>query len=364
MAAQPHIWMNGVINKDVFFNGATVENAYLNGVHVYTKTLFLTLNQQTAAFNLTNWIKSKNPHGRKRVIITNGLVQPRMDTGNLMGHNAATGKTELMDVTFTNNGQFHGVSASGTGMNVQAPLIFINNGWIRGAGGNGGKGGNGAAGAKGANDTYLYTEEKFKFPFSPSVPVGKHYIFWRENAGGFEPTLSWYTMCCTGPIGTPACGFIPLAYGEMGPVTGHGLPSGWKYYRGKGNGGHKYTDCWGHADAGWYYVKRTQKRPRTGGKGGSGGAGGAGGLGQWFNHSRTAGVNGKGGGAGHGSSPSGGHSGKKGGSGGKGGTGGTWGAKGASGAHGAGGGAAGKATTGWSKVKTGSKVGNMSGSRT
>ena len=364
MAAQPNIWMNGAIMNYVFANGVEMTDGYANGVWVFTNKLVLTLPQQTAPFNLTTWINANNPLGRRVVTVTNSLTQPAMETGNLSHTNGATGTTETMDVEFINNGEIQGSSAGGTGMNIQGSIKITNNGWIRGAGGNGGKGATGdkgVTGAIGANKSVSYTTSvtvratSFTFPYSNGVN-------------------GWYFR------GSAPQGIT----GPCGSKRNHNF-SGGSSYSGSLCGG-SYTVNRAGSNA-WAFKSTASKKTSTGkytivggagGVGGDGGTGGAGGTGEWFSHPKTNGIAGS---VGHGGlngkrnswkDPSGkthyGNYGKKGGTGKigyTGGSGGTWGTDGAIGeGSGANGTAAGKATIGWGKVKAGSKIGNMSGSRT
>ena len=363
MAAQPNVWMNGTLMSYVFANGVEMNDAYMNAVWVYTNTLHLTMSQQSAPFNLTNWINSNNPLGRRKVIVTNSLTQPAMETGNLSHTNGATGTIETMDVEFINNGEIQGSSAGGTGMNIQGSIKITNNGWIRGAGGNGGKGGNGAKGATGA----IASSKIINYTKTVHYPAVSYDDPPTTSRGGWSsPGGQKYLR---GPCGSTA--YINWSSSSSGSGTLCGAR--WTARR-------VGSSRW-HITGGASNVSVSSNHTIPGGAGGAGGAGGtggAGGIGQYFNHPKTNGIAGSAGNVGldgkrnSWKDPSGtthyGNYGKKGETGKKGytgGSGGTWGTDGAIGdGSGANGTAAGKATVGWGKVKAGSKIGNMSGSRT
>lgn len=360
MAANDHIFFNGVKNLDIHYNGGLLGDIHFNGVHSYTSILHLTLTQHTSLINLRSFINARNPNNRTRVIVTNTLTQPRLTTGNLSG----------LTVELINNGEFQGEAAGRNGMEITSALKLTNNGWIRGAGGNGGKGGTagrGATGAKGANSTKSVTIQKAQTETRAYNWPTNGYRSGRANtATNMCDIMRW-----DGKQGVHCAGRVSSIPGLSGVFT-LAMP-----YVSDITVGGQYAGAYGN-----FRIKRTWTGPFTtttpitggaGGRGGAGGAGGNGGVGQWFRHNKTNGAGGHGGAAGaagRGSSPAGGNAGRRGATGytgGKGGNGGTWataGSRGATGSHGsagAGGSGAGKAITGWARVVTGSKRGNVSG---
>lgn len=126
-------WMNGTKQDQIFHNGSRITEMYMNGVLVFFKELVLELPQYTTEIDLREFINSNNPDNIPRVIVYNYLTQPKLSSGDMSG----------LDVTLINNGEFQGFSSSGDAISITTPLKLINNGWIRGAGGDGGDGING-----------------------------------------------------------------------------------------------------------------------------------------------------------------------------------------------------------------------------
>ena len=126
--------------KDVQVPGYStrINFVYHNRVLVWQRVLELTLPQFHKTFNLATWIRANNPRNVEEVIVTNRNTQPSMLSGNLSG----------LNVTLINDGQFQGTGVGSNAVSISSSMKLINNGWIRGAGGNGGRG---SWGKKGAN---------------------------------------------------------------------------------------------------------------------------------------------------------------------------------------------------------------------
>ena len=350
---------NRVDIKDVQVPGyrTRIDFVYDNRVLVWQRMIELTLPQFTKTFNLATWIKANNPRKVEQVTVTNHKIQPTMVSGNLSG----------LDVTLINNGEFQGTGVGSTAVSLSSPIRLINNGWIRGSGGNGRAGSNGRAGGQGGTSgakaiswTYSriawsakgFSNQKYKDGRSVSQPWGPWRLYGKCD--------SWLKL--ETPWGTVGAGCTCN-------ITVHGIPI---YLQNKNrNGRHSRYIGYSIGRAGAKVITKYHTIPgHAGGCGGAAGRGGAGGTGQYFRHSRTSGSNGTSGGAGcqggvntfrdtNGYT----HQGHRGGhgasgtSGAKGGDGGTWGKNG-----GNGGSAAGKALTGKSKLKSGSKIGHTNGS--
>jgi hypothetical protein len=227
-------------------------------------------------------------------------------------------------VVLINNGEIRGLSNSKNALELTSALTLVNNGWIRGAGGNGGYGG------KGGDDTYTKssTETRYNFGCGSGNSLADHsYSDW--------VTITWSNKYCN------------VKTTGKGPVK-HEDFSG-SFYRGN-------YKCTATCDttAKFYEIKRVtySTHSRTGGAGGAGGKGIAFGQGQTY------------GSPGLPSTPTGGNSG------GAGGTGGSWGVAGAPGSRGVNGEAgklgepAGYAITGTTYLMAGSNIGNISGETT
>ncbi len=378
MAAQQFIEFNNVKRYHLWFNGNYMNEGYMNGVHVFTTLLRLTLPQAVTPVNLRTFINNNNPHGRTRIIVTNNLTQPRLDTGNLAG----------LSVTLVNNGQFQGAAVGDRGMNITSALTVTNNGWIRGAGGNGGRGGNGGAGGAGSvggNRLVNYVINGVTQTWAGNTVV--HALFAGDpqpniTNGAFSMAPSGGNVTFSGPCGTPVTvPFDPVSSMAIATVCGTDV-----YYTDDTQGAHSFT-----VEAGSYTPQVNGSHVIPGGAGGVGGVAGVrgnGGQGVFFGSVLTAGLIGTNGGPGgvglrnSWTSPEPvlyygnyGTNGGAGGKGGNGGAGGNWGLNGSTGATGAAGvsgaaGAAGlagtaggNATSGWGLVLGGSFIGNMSGTR-
>ena len=367
MAANPYIIINGIKAYDVQFDGNVVFNAYMNGVHTYTKTLFLILPQHLAPIALRAWIDSQNPQGFTQIVVTNNLTQPRLVTGNMAGIN----------VELINNGEFQGEAPGANGMDITSAIKITNNGWIRGAGGNGGLGG---SGGNGGNLSETVTKTMIPQNSSASTtPTG---------CSGF----GWNTSLQEDPpgSGTQHVGFLWMGifvdYYGIGAASwtatanpGGGIPNG-TYTRGTRRFGPT-----GVMENIWYDMRGPINERWTGGPGGNGGIGGEG------QHFQTPQTNGGGGFVGSTGTdpncwqidtsystsswrPS---SEFRGGTGGLGGNGGIWGTDGTSGVkgsggfsknsnlnngiNGAGGSVRGNSISGWANAVAGSTQGNISG---
>jgi len=311
--------------------GPRIDFVYDNRVLVWQRMLELTLPQFSKTFNLAQWIKANNPRNVEQVIVSNNRTQPSILSGNLSG----------LNVTLINNGEFRGTSPSSTAMAISSEMKLINNGWIRGAGGNGGKG------EYGKNGGNKWISAKWKeywdgknWWMMPGPPNNVH-------CGAFlAPRTAWVVSSQTGGIpqmnwkGRYKRGMCSVS----GPcsVSGVGTAKRGSYKRNFGGEcGHRFNA---------YAVSVKQKDGYTilGGKAGTPGAGG---IGESYSTKRK---NGFPGGKGEASNPSGGHSGTNGTSGGNGGT---WGKAG-----GKDGKAAGHAITGSAYLISGSKLGSRNGS--
>ena len=113
----------------IYFNGVAISQMYLNGDIVFYRSLVLELPQYSdnTIINLAAFIASKNPDNIRKIIVHNGHTQPTLRTYSLAG----------LEVTLINDGEFQGTSPSSDAFIINSPLVLINNGWIRGAGGNG-----------------------------------------------------------------------------------------------------------------------------------------------------------------------------------------------------------------------------------
>jgi len=257
-----------------------VSRAYMNTLLVFKKGVELILPQAVSEINLQSFIEANAP-GETSILITNSFTQPRVVTGDLSG----------LDVVFINNGEIQGVDLNRNAFHATSLIQLINNGWIRGGGGDGGKGG------VGKNDTYVTTSSSTQYVFG----CGSGYS-WGDHDGTNTVTLTWGSKWCNRTTtGT-------------GPLT-HDDYSG-RFYRSTLQG--YSTAC--QANGNYYSVRRETDvtSARTGG------AGGAGGSGQTFDTAISFGQ------AGSVSSPTGGNTG------GAGGSGGNWGVPGVPGSPGGG----------------------------
>lgn len=125
--------------QNIVYNGITIQQAYSDDVHVYTRGASLTLPQFDDTFVLADFIRKNNPKGRQRITVVNNFTQPTMRTGNLSG----------LDVTLINNGSIIGTQSGADAIILESKLKIVNNGYIRAAGGRGGNGKNGTPGVPG-----------------------------------------------------------------------------------------------------------------------------------------------------------------------------------------------------------------------
>ena len=366
--------VNGVKCKNIIVDGKLMEEGYVDGKHVYSRVLVLHLPQFSASTDIIKWlIEQLHGESHSEINIINDRTQPSLNFYS----GSVTSILKGANITFTNNKEIQASAVSGLAMMIHVPITLINNGWIRGGGGNGGTGGKGGVGGKGhagANDTYVKYVYLKKYAFHGcNQNQTNNYFIATGGQGGSRMMMTW----------AGHNHWFSKVDTSWHRLTGY---SSTYYFRKSSSHGH--INC---PVPNSYYVERRQTtHPRrtggAGGNGGGGGAGGGGGHGQYYGHGSTAGAGGHGGGVGaggHGSSPSGGHTGYRGGhgaTGGTGGHGGSWGAGGARGntggkgstgeGHGSGGGGglagaygggAGKAIDGKSNLKTGSKTGHVNG---
>ena len=113
----------------IFFNRVNVSEMYLNGVIIFYKTMYLELPQYPdgVIIDLAKFINENNPDNTRKVIVVNNHIQPSLRTHSLLH----------LRVTLINNGEFQGTSPSSDAFIIDSPIKLINNGWIKGAGGNG-----------------------------------------------------------------------------------------------------------------------------------------------------------------------------------------------------------------------------------
>ena len=117
------------------YTGESVDKAIV----VWQHQIGIDLPQFSVRTNLATWLEANYP-GETKIRLVNNRVQPTLDSGDF----------GTKEVEFVNNGEIRGFSASLVAYNATSNHIFINNGWVRGAGGNAGAGGRGG---KGANTT-------------------------------------------------------------------------------------------------------------------------------------------------------------------------------------------------------------------
>lgn len=253
--------------------------------------LILVLPQQSAQFNLADFINANNPNNYNDVTVLNYLIQPSMIVGKILNY----------DAKFYNFGELQGSGPVGTpeAVGVDATpflggngLSFYNYGWVRGAGSNGGKGANGSPGRDGSDslpkvvtwvDPYAnYMEEKtgnIKFcPGGTWISVGDGWAFKNgydiSNCDGSYLIEAWVK----GP-----CGEEKLIPGSTTTCCGRKVTLGVAM-----NKDVPYT-----IEGGYTSETKTHTIPGApGGLGGAGGIGGNGGEGEYWNHPWTDGSDG------------------------------------------------------------------------
>ena len=302
----------GVEIKDWTFNGVALEEAYMNGVLVFKKTLVINIgNHYTNATDgggyrfiyLANLIKERRHNNETNVVvnIVSGAEVPCINVG------AVSGVTSLI---INNHGIVSGGSPNDYGMKANTAFTLYNYGTIRSGGKNGATGGKGATGHKGADDhqNILHQQNNAYAP-SNCVIGGKNC---NEGSHGVRFIWNGHTT-----------GNISSSFRHKW-VHIPGVSHKYEFHFGDfvknincGSGGARECKI---------SERHYESKIRRGGAGGTGGNGGAGGTGQYYLHASTAGHVGATGGAGHASSPSGGHSGARGVTGHTGEHGGNWGA--------------------------------------
>ncbi len=373
-------------------NGKIIDFVYMNQMLVWQRMLTINLAQQNKTFNLRGYINSNNPTNTKQITVVNDKNQPSMESGNLAG----------LDVVFINtiHGKIDGTSPGHVALHITSKMKLLNNGFIRGAGGNGKAGSWGKAGANiegtksnnysssgttsAPHGTYrvAYTIKSGGGGGAGKGSVGSGYddFNWRIG-GGWEGNSLSGTFNTTGKVsysvgaggkkpvyssgcsptngntgGSTSFGSRSVSGGKGGTWTwrsnntpgysssGHNYQSGFnnRYYYGQGNGGDgQSAGGAGSISVKWYYKI-------IGGKAGTPGEGG---TGESYTTNRTNGTSGGRGGA---SSPAGGNSGTNGTAGGRGGS---WGERGGNNGN-----SAGYAIIGKDFLSSDSDIGKTSGS--
>jgi len=301
--------------QDVRSNGGKViDFVYMNRVLVWQRMLTINLGQQSKTFNLRSYINAHNPKNVKQIAVVNDRVQPSMESGNLSG----------LEVTFINGpkGELRGTSIGHTALHVTSKMTLINNGWIRGTGGNGkngSAGGRGASGSKGSTGArganagtkkVSYTVPKVvSWPANFSFRHGETKYGWSLTTKGCNMGGTLQSLLRS-PCGQTKC-ILRRKRPSFHPAT---FPCGARAHGG-GAGGGGWNGVITIMTAGSVTVGTTTKYHNipggnggaggaggAGGSGGNGGAGGIGGVGQSFTTTRTDGTPGKSGTSGRGGS--------------------------------------------------------------
>ncbi len=179
--------INGVTHVDgapLTVQGIQAQSVTVNGVEAWRNSETVTLPQFAVVTNIGNWLQIESP-GTHPIKIVNNRTQPRLIMSNFLGR----------DVIFTNNGEIQGEVAGANGMDIYESFTLINNGWIRGAGGNGGKGGlggiggNGGAGGKGGKGADV-------------VSVNDSEIFYADDVWVVPAGVTTATLCMIGGGGS------------------------------------------------------------------------------------------------------------------------------------------------------------------
>ena len=143
--------------REIYFDKVRLDEAYMDGVIVYKRMLEFDLPQQHKTFDLRPIIDKMNKYGATVIKVTNKLKQPSMHTGSFSG----------LQVIFVNEGELLGTTPGESALTLTSTMKLINNGHIRGAGGNGGRGGRGGSGRGGsgsANKTVSYVTAGKSWP--------------------------------------------------------------------------------------------------------------------------------------------------------------------------------------------------------
>lgn len=166
----------GSLDADDFKLGdQQVDAIYLGSEEVWTNIIDIELPQFSGNTVIGDWLDDNYP-GVEKVRLINNLTQPRFNFDNLRGRY----------VEFVNNGEVQGTNAGVTAINIADPILLINNGWIRGAGGNGGTGGNGGQGGQGAtiNTSSGSVERNHENNYNWVCPPGVQSVFLCMIGGG------------------------------------------------------------------------------------------------------------------------------------------------------------------------------------
>lgn len=265
--------------------------------------LYITLAQSSATITLRTIIDNVNTENRTKVQITNNYVQPRIRSGDLSG----------LTVTFINNGEIQANQFSGTGLELSSNLTLINNGWIRGAGGNGGIGG---TGGKGADISWSSGSTVYNYNSTFTVPAYVHTVQlcmiggggggsrnvsndWRKG-GGRAGTVYSAPVSVTpganititvGAGGGPNAAGTASKFGSStaaGGASGISSNTGSEYY--KGNGASR-TTCYGPTT-----YDGSAKGISWGGQAGFGNGGNAGDIDNGYGGGSSGGIGAGGGG--------------------------------------------------------------------
>ncbi len=282
-----------------YVNGHEIICAYMNGVVVFSKTLYLTLpcNPNSTELNLRDFIDSKAPKDSNGKLIHCHFVV----TLNPSNHNNSschhptirTGNLTNLAVTLIINGSLEAGRPEHTAaLEVNGNITLKNNGWIRAYGGEGGLGGKGGTGPSGtATTTKLETRYTFK-GCNRSNGDGSYAVGWNANHYPYDQSYAWngYGGWKTMPSCGPYTGWVN-AFGGM-PSGRYRLVKPQKYcttcaFDTPPGSGANIT----YLDSRIFAIEREYK-VSTATTGGAGGAGGAGGKGQYYKHPATNGKSG------------------------------------------------------------------------
>ncbi len=306
--ATPVTTFNKAEIHDWTFNNVSLEEAYMNGVLVFKRTLVIDIaNHFSNAtsngdkyIHIANLIRDRRHSNETNVVINivSGAEVPSLIVGGVSG---------VTSLIINNHGTISAYCINGEGLRADTDFTLNNYGTIRGGGKNGAKGAKGATGAKGADDHHDVPHYQHRYESNNCTTTGKSCNY-SHNGSRF------------------------IWNGHTTNYSGD-QRNAWKTISGESS---RYTFHFGDfvkdincGSGGAREYKITERHftseIRRGGAGGSGGEGGAGGTGQYYLHAAVNGHTGHTGGAGHGSNPSGGHSGHRGVTGHTGENGGTWG---------------------------------------
>lgn len=315
----------------VMYHSNLLRYGLKNGALIWGEDTPLEVNlpQFNVTTDVANYLRITYPFDLV-IKVTNTLNQPSLIVGDL-GH--------IVALTLVNEGTISGTNPGDDGLILQAPVKLVDNGIIRGAGGNGsagGNGGRGGKGGKGADSSIKTTKYETQTGDMACTDIGYGYRATLNTAA--NPMWSGYAWDGHGNWLTNK------DYGTdwvSSSTIGDGIASG-DYRRSTYRGGNycPYPSYVKYYDIERRYTVTTTAIGGAGGSGGAAGVGGTAGRGISYNTNRTngaAGTNGIAGNPGLPSTPAGGNSGGKGGTGGKGGSGGNggdWGVDGSTGSVG------------------------------